>query len=139
MRHYRMFWAVILALLIASCSKDNDLPAPTSLVGKWNLTETYGNDFWGAPLYWRSTSSDTKIIFTADHKYYRKNSFDTAYTYIGPYENLNDSTIRITWAHPPVPSASSYTLNYIFEKGGLLNIGNYAYEGLVRERYKLSQ
>jgi len=136
-----MFWAVLLSLLIASCSKDNDLPAPapTSLIGKWNLTETYGNDFWGAPLYWRSTSSDTKINFTADNKYYRQYSFDTAYTYIGTYEKLSDSTLRITWAHPPNPEAPSYTLNYLFEKGGLLTLGDYAYEGLVREKFRLVQ
>lgn len=137
---YRIFFGLILVLLIASCSKDNETPAPapTDIVGQWNLTDVYGNDFRGTPLYWRSTSADTRIRFTADKKYYRKYSFDTVYTFIGTYDRLSDSTLRITWTNPPNPEAPSYILHYIFEKGGLLNIGNYAFEGVVRERFKLS-
>ena len=141
MHLFRMFWIALLTLGISACSKDNDLPAPapTSVVGQWNLTEVYGNDFWGAPLYWRSTSADTRVWFTADKKYYRKYSFDSAYSFIGTYEKLSDSTLQITWSNPPNPAAPSYVLSFIFEKGGTLNIGKNAYEGVVRERFRLSQ
>ncbi|HWK03583.1 MAG TPA: hypothetical protein VNS58_08120 [Puia sp.] len=140
MQKVRILLGAILVILISSCSKDNDppAPAPTDLVGQWNLTEVYGKDFRGAPLYWRSTSADTKINFTADKKYYRKYSFDTAYTFIGTYEKLSDSTVKITVANPPNPTSPSYILRFFFEKGELLNIGHDGFEGVTRERFKLS-
>lgn len=114
-------------------------PAPTDLVGKWNLTHIYGNDYWGGPFYWRTTSADTKIEFTADKKYYWKYSFDTTYTYIGTYVRLSDSTVEIMPVNPPNPSVTSYVLTYFFEKGGLINIGDFATEGVIRERFQLAQ
>ena len=137
----RVIFGLLLIGMIASCSKDNEpSPAPTNLVGTWNITEVYGNDYWGGPLYWRSTSADTRIRFTADKKYYRKNSFDTVFTYIGTYTRLSDSTLEIAPINPPNPSPpTSYVLTYLFEKGGTINLGNYAFEGVVRERFQLSQ
>ena len=137
----RAIFGVLLIGMIASCSKDIEkAPAPTSMVGTWNITEVYGNDYWGGPLYWRATSADTRIRFTADQKYYRKYSFDTAFTYIGTYTRLSDSTLEIAPANPPNPyPPTSYVLTYLFEKGGFINLGNYAFEGVVRERFQLSQ
>ena len=141
MQKIRAIFGLLLIGMIASCSKDNEpAPAPTNLVGTWNLTEVYGNDYWGGPLYWRSTSAETKIRFTADKKYYRKYSFDTVYTFIGTYVRLSDSTLEIIPANPPNPSPpTTYVLTYLFEKGGVINLGNYAFEGVVREKFHLSQ
>lgn len=145
MHKYRLALTVMIgmSLLIASCSKENEpaiqLPAPTDIVGKWNLTQVYGNDYWGGPLSWRTTSADTKIEFTADKKYYWKYSFDTAYTYIGTYTRLSDSTLQITPIKPINPDVTAYVLTYFFEKGGLINLGDFATEGVIRERFQLSQ
>ena len=135
-----IFLAAISIVCLNSCSKDkNDNQTPTDLVGKWTQREVYANDSWGAPFYWQQANDGTTIEFTADGKFFKKYTTDAAYTYIGTFQRLSDSTLQITLANPGNSSHPSHILAYQFSAGGYLTLGNFASEGVIKEKYHSDQ
>lgn len=135
-----IFLSILTITLVSSCGKNADNgETPTDFPGKWTLIEIYGNDHWGGPAYWKNANGDTKIEFTADGKYFRKYPTDSNYTFIGTFQKLSDSTIRITQANPVNPSHPSYTLNYSFSHGGYMIWGIFGSEALIEEKYKIDR
>ncbi len=127
---------IIFVATIISCTKSDSVPStPTSFIGTWTISKTYGNDVWGAPYYWKDADGKTKIKFTTDGKYFRKYSSDNIYTLIGGFQVKSDSTITI------IPDSINgnvnypYTLYYKFEIGGFMTWGNFATEGIVKEKF----
>lgn len=107
-----------------------------NFVGKWTLVETFGNDYYGGPAYWKKTNNLTKIELTMDGKYLRKQANDSNYTLIGTYRQLSDSTIQIKWANPVNPNAPDFTIKYTFSTGGNMIWGDYGFENIIKEKFK---
>jgi len=128
----------LIILIDCSCSKNVDNRV-TTFVGKWTLTEVYGNDYWGGPAYWKNVDDNTKIEFTTDGKYFKKYVADSTYTFIGTYQILSDSTIQFKQANPVNPSYPDYVLNYTLSKGSYMTWGIFGYEGIIKEKYKLDK
>jgi hypothetical protein len=131
-----VFSSILTIIIAGSCNKTVDNAAiPKGFNGKWTLVEIYGNDHWGGPAHWKTVTADTKIEFTSDGKYFKKYSTDSSYTFIGTFQVLSDSTIKITQANPVNPSYPSYTLNYTFSAGGYMTWGVFGTEALIEEKY----
>lgn len=131
---------VIVAMItvaISSCTKD-PVSAPVDFTGNWTLHQTYGNDYWGGPFYWKAGNPNTKIKFTTEGKYFRKDSTETEFTLIGSFLILPGSKIQITYANPPNPSYPTKTLDYYFEAGGFMTWEYLATEGIIKEKFKLN-
>jgi len=132
--------AVVSACVIfmaSACSKNNVKGKPFSFTGKWSLVEIFANDYWGGPAYWQVSKSLKKMVFTADNKYFIKLPTDSDYIFIGTYKKLSDNKIQITQANPINPASPVYVLYYTFSKGGYMTWGNFATEGVIKEKYEL--
>ena len=103
----------------------------------WTVEQVYSNDHWGGPLYWRNTDWGKQIKFTADNKYYQLTSND--FELIGTYKIVSEKLIEITWDKPLVPQYPTYQISYGFDNSGHLTISTGTYEGVVLEKYKLTQ
>jgi len=113
------------------------LPGNKDLNGLWTVEQVYSNDHWGGPLYWRNTDWGKQIKFTADNKYYQLTSND--FELIGTYKIVSEKLIEITWDKPLVPQYPTYQISYGFDNSGHLTISTGTYEGVVLEKYKLTQ
>lgn len=127
----------LILFLFISCRKNNDKEAfLDNVVGKWTLVEIFGNDYYGGPAYWKKTNGITKIELTMDRKYYRKQSNDSNYIFMGTYRQLSDSTIQIIWANPINPNSPNFTIKYTFSEGGYMTWGDYGFEHIIKEKFK---
>src|SRR3954468_4476964 len=136
MKTYLILVTLFLTIFI-SCSKNTLNITPSGFKGTWTLYQIYGNDYWGGRAYWKNVDPGTKIKFTADHKYYRRDFSDSAYILIGTYTQLQNGNIQITQNNPPNPSYPTYILDYVFEPKGFMTWGNFGTEGLIKEKFKL--
>ncbi len=126
---------VIVAMItvgLSSCTKDS-VSAPIDFTGTWTLHQTYGNDYWGGPFYWKAGDPNTKIKFTADGKYFRRDATELDFTLIGTYLLLPGSKIQITFTNPLNPSYLPKTLDNGFEMGGFMTWEYLATEGIIKE------
>ena len=132
-----VFLSILTIAFVSSCNKtlDNSI-TPTNFTGKWSLTEIFGNDSWGAPFYWKKVNSGTKIEFTKEGKYLRKDFSDGTYIFIGTFQMLSDSTIKI---NPVSPSYPGYVLNYSFSKDGYMTWETGRTESIIIEKFKLDR
>jgi hypothetical protein len=146
---FLMIILLFSAFIPGSCSKrtsEVDPPevlnlnfTPSDFVGKWTLYETLGNDHWGGYLHWSKGNPNTKIEFTPDNKYYRKEAAEAVYKLIGTYVVLPGGKIEITLDNPVNPAARPYAHSYTFEPGGLMEWNTGFTEGVVIEKFKFVQ
>ncbi|MBO9639990.1 MAG: hypothetical protein J7576_17605 [Siphonobacter aquaeclarae] len=131
-------WYLLCLIAIGfACSKNKEIiPKPTSLVGKWKLSDIYGNEYWGGPLHWKKPTASIEIEFKANGEYYRSPTDGSVPELKGTYRVLSDSTLEITQKVPVNPDYPSYRLDYRFEDGGYLTWGIFGYEGVVEERFR---
>jgi hypothetical protein len=137
---------VFIFLVLFSCTKTErvTIPKPTDIIGKWKLVGICANDSWGAPAYWRDVKSNASVEFTADGKYYREGGLSDDSLYLsGNFIKQKDSSILVVPFNPlnynPAhPESSNYTLYYSLETGGFLILRSGAFEGVVAEKYILS-
>jgi hypothetical protein len=105
--------------------------------GIWTVEQVYANDYWGGPLHWRNTDWGKQIKFTSDHKYYERVSGD--FELIGTYKILSGEYLEITWDKPSSAQYPTYEIRYEFDSHGHLTISTGTTEGIVLEKYKLTQ
>ena len=103
----------------------------------WTVEQVYSNDFWGGPLYWKNTDWEKQIKFTADSKYYQQTNNDLELT--GTYKVVSEKLLEITWDKPLVPLSPTFQISYEFDDSGHLTISTGTTEGVVLEKYKLTQ
>jgi hypothetical protein len=113
------------------------LPVNKDVKGVWTVEQVYSNDYWGGPLYWRNTDWGKQIKFTPDLKYYQRTNGD--FELIGSYKIVSEKNLEITWDKPLDPQHPTYQINYEFDNSDHLTISTGTYEGVVLEKYKLSQ
>jgi hypothetical protein len=123
----------LAALIVcsASCNKRHDTTA-NGITGEWERLEIYANDYWGSPSYWQPANDGTRIKFTADGKYYRRNATGTLQLQ-GTYALRDPNTIEITNAPSTSPSE---TFLYELETGSRLILRYNITEGTTQERFK---
>ena len=135
-----IFSRILTIAFVSSCNKtlDNSI-TPTNFTGKWSLTEIFGNDYWGGPFSWKKVNGVTEIEFTKDGKYFRKDFWDDTYIFIGTFQMLSDSTIKITPDKAMSPSYPSYIRNYSFSKDGDMTWETGRTESIIKEKFKLDR
>jgi hypothetical protein len=126
-------------LLATSCTYHDIQPMPVDkeLKGIWTVEQVYANDHWGGSLYWRKTDWGKQIKFTADNKYYQRTTGD--FELIGTYKIISQNYLEITGDKPLVPQYPTFQISYEFDETGHLTISTGTYEGVVLEKYKLTQ
>lgn len=133
--HFYLLW---LALLISACGNQDvsDPVVAKDLTGIWAIRQVCANDYWGGALSWRDATLDKQIRFSADLKYYSKTDKD--FQLIGTYKKVSDEQIEITWNIPTTPEYPTYLQHFEFDTDGCLILPTGAYEGIVAEKYKLT-
>lgn len=132
MKHVCIIIASGFLIGFISCSKKDT--KPDNFIGKWSLSEIYGNDYYGRPAYWKPANKSTRLQFTTDNKYYRKDPSDADLVLIGTYTLMDDNKIQVT---PIDTGSSAYYLSYSFQEGGYMTWGNFNTEDRVNEKFKL--
>ena len=123
-----------LLLFFCACTKTKIArPGSSALLGTWTLAQVCANDHWGGPLYWQNADATKQARFTADNRYYRKDAAETAFTLIGTYTILTDSTLQLT---PAGSATQPYTLQYAVSPGSFLELRYSQFEGIVAEKFQ---
>ncbi len=136
MKRYIYIYALLLVL--TSCDNGDDVGNLrfSGFKGIWTIEQVYANDHWGGPLHWSNTDWGKQIKLTSN-EYYEK--IDSDFELIGTYKIISDTKIEITWDEPIVPEYAAYQLDYEFDRDGHLTLFRNQYEGVVGEKYKLTE
>lgn len=131
----KIFFAVLLLapFIMSSCNKSHDDNNSEGLTGQWKRTESYANEYWGAPFSWRGAEDGTGVTFTRDGKYYR-NEAKAGPALIGTYKIRSNHRIEII-----ATNASSPTQSFGYDIDDVTNELILTYditEGTTREKFK---
>ena len=129
MKMFRRFlYYAFFSLAIVSCKKkDTTIPAQSEFIGDWTISKIYGNDSYGSPAHWKEADGKTKIKFTSNGSYLRKNPNQNTFTIVGGYRITTDSTIVIIPEGINGTSKYPSTLHYKFEAGDYMTWENFSF------------
>jgi hypothetical protein len=134
MKTFTIFSFIILSTLISCRKQKESIASNDSIIGKWQLVQTYAGYANGGDFTWRDIPSNysKQIEFTVNGEFSENNNLGgSPQTCTGTYTTLPDSTIE--------KISSCYTgieRKKISEQSSTALILSYGViEGLIKEKY----